>query len=119
MRHKNAGDADLMNHLLQPAPQLLTDLGVDRGERLVQKQEPRFRSQSSGKGNPLPLSPGQLVRITLLQAVQAGERNQFLHASAHLVLRRFLYIQAEGDIVLHRHIAEEGVILEHETDSAV
>ena len=70
--HENAGNADLMNHLLQPAAQLLPDLGVDRGEGLIQEQEPRFRRQSSGKGNPLSLPSGQLVRIALFKAAEPG-----------------------------------------------
>ena len=56
MGHKNAGDAEFMNSLPEPAAKFLANLGVNRRKRLVQEQKPGLWRQSSGKGHALALS---------------------------------------------------------------
>lgn len=57
MSHENRGDAQPAQELIQLAAQALAQLRVQCGQRLVEQQHPRARSQCTGQRNPLTLPP--------------------------------------------------------------
>ena len=56
MGNEDAGDMDLLVQPPQPAPKLLTDLGVESPERLVQQQQLGLDRHGSGQRHPLALA---------------------------------------------------------------
>ena len=106
--------------LAEPAAQLAPHFCVERAERLVEEEHARLDGERSGKRDALPLTAGELTGIALFQARQLHEVEQIQNALSDLRPRRPARarpdFQAEGDVVEHRHVAEERVVLEHEAD---
>ena len=119
MGNKNTGDPQLLDHILQPASKLRTDLCIDRRKRLIQKEKLRIRSQSPGKSNSLSLTTGQLTRISFLQALQPDQLYQFHNPLLNILLIRLLHLQAKCNIIIHRHIPEKSIILEHKSNASL
>ena len=107
----------------QPLAQFLTDLGVERTERLVEQQDARLDGQRARERDALALAAGQLAGIAIGQPVQLNEIEQLLHARADLRLGLAdlarLHAQAECDVLEHAHMAEQSVMLKHEADIAL
>ena len=120
--HEDAGQVDLVVQAAEPLPQLLPHAGVEGPERLVQQQHLRLDGQCPGQGHALPLAAGKLVRIAIGLDVQLHELEQIHDLRADLVLRRpprpGPHPQAEGHVLEDRHVAEQGIVLEDETDLA-
>ena len=114
---EDAGNADAVDCILEPVAQFLADLGVDGGKRFIQEQDLGIRRQGPGKGHALALATGKLVGIALFHARQADEVDHFQYALAYLLFRPLLDFQAEGDVVVDGHIAEQSVVLEDEADA--
>ena len=76
MRNEDRRNAETLDHILQPGAQLITDFRVDRSERLIEQQQLRLRRKRPGKSNALALTAGQLMRITVLEALQARKLDQ-------------------------------------------
>ena len=68
-------------------------------------------------GDPLLLPaadlPGQLVRLR--RQPDGGQR--LVHPACHLRLRAPLHAQPEADILAHRHMGEQGIVLENHTEA--
>ena len=62
VRHQQARHAELAVELVEPAAEVLADLGIEGPERLVE-QEHLGRGASARERDPLPLAAGQLVRV--------------------------------------------------------
>ena len=102
----------------QPLPQLLTHLGVEGPEWLIEQQHARLGGQGPGQGHALPLTAGKLAGIARLLLLQADQMQQLADAHLHLVIGPAAHTQAEGDVFEHRHVAKQGVVLEDEADVA-
>ena len=91
--------------------QLVAQMAVQRGERLVQQQQARFIDQHARERRALCLPAGKLGRTVLFQPLELQHCNHFAQAlPAHgLVL---FAVQAAQDVFLHRHVREQGVVLE-------
>ena len=120
---EHAGDLELVVQPPQPAAQLLADLGVERAEGLVQQQHARLDGERAGERDALALAAGELRGVAVRDPVELHELEQLLHARLDLALGRPQpprpHAEPEGDVLEHRHVAEERVVLEHEADAAV
>ena len=120
---EDRGHVDFGMQRAQPLPQFLAHLGVERTERLVQKQDARLDRQRPRQRNALALTARQLARVAVGEPVELHQIQQFLDARAdtRLVLahRARLHAQAESDVFKHRHMAEQRIVLEHESDMAL
>ena len=107
----------------QPAAQFLAHVGVERAKRFVQQQHPRLDGQRPRQRHPLALAARQLVRIARRGVAQLHQFEQPLHALGDLGRRRTQLarpgLQAKGDVLEHRHVPEQRVVLEHEADPAL
>ncbi|QTK79336.1 hypothetical protein AT6N2_C1619 [Agrobacterium tumefaciens] len=123
MGDKDGGVARAVMEFAQPAAQFLAHFGIERAERLVEKQHLRLDGDGAGKRHALALTAGKLGWIALFKAREMHHVEKFGHAFAYLGFRRAAggraYLQAESDVVGHRHMAEQRVMLEHETDIAL
>ena len=96
--------------------QLHPHLGVDVGEGLVQQHQARLAHQGAGDGHPLLLAAGELMGIALPQPLQVDQRQRLFHLL--LAAAAILPGQAEADVLGHRQVRKESVILEDHADMA-
>ncbi len=123
VRDEDAGQVNLVVQPAQPAPQLLADLGVERAERLVEQQHPRLDGERPRQRDALPLPARELRRIPGAQVVELHQLEQLVDLPRDLRVRRppvpRPHAQAERDVLEHRHVAEQRVVLEDEADAAI
>ena len=100
----------------QPGPELLAHARVERTEGLVEQEHARLDRKGAGERHPLALASGKLGRIALREPVELDELEQLVHAIADLGARPLADGQPEGDVVVHRHVLERGVVLEDHSD---
>jgi hypothetical protein len=119
---EDRGQAELVVDLAQRAAQLAPDLGVERSERLVEQQDARVAGERPGERDALALAARQLARVALAEAGQLDQLEQLLDAAVDLVAfdgrGRAASREPEGDVLRDGHVAEQGIMLEHEADPA-
>ena len=114
MRDVHGGDAELALQVLELLPELVPELGIQVGQRLVQQEDLGPQHQRPGHGHALLLATGQLgnVLVQLLIAELHPARDV-----AHQVVRLsgffFPHPQPEGDVLPDAHAGEQGIVLEH------
>ena len=104
VRDENRGDVQVVMQRDEPFAEFLADLGVHRAERFVEQQHAGLGRQRAGDGHALALAAGKLVRVTLFQAFQAEQFQQFRDARLDVGPLPFLDLQAEGDVLEHVHV---------------
>ena len=119
MGNENTGDTQLANHLFQPGSQFLPHLCINGGKRLVQQEQLRIRCKRSGKCHTLTLTAGKLTGITSFQSTQTDQINQLHNTAVNGFAVGFLDLQAKGNVVIHGHVPEQCVILEHKADATL
>ena len=123
MGHEDGGVAGLVVDLAEPLAELLADLRVEGAEGLVEEEDARFDRERAGERDALALAAGELLRIALVEARELDEVEELHRAAADFLARRpglaRADLEAERDVLEHRHVAEERVGLEDEADVAV
>ena len=119
VRHEHRRDADGALNLADPAPQLLADLRVERAERLVEQQHARLVSQRACERDALLLAARELARQPLIVAFERDEPEQLGAPAPAVRAPHAASAQRELDVVGHRHVAEQRVVLEDEADLAL
>ena len=109
--------------LAQPATQLGTHLGIQCAEGLIQQQHLGLHRQCPGQSDTLTLAAGQLGWQAIGGPVQLHHFQQVHDLLADLRLARPLaaraHGQAVGDVLVHRHVLEQRVVLEHKAHAPV
>jgi hypothetical protein len=93
--------------------QLQANLGVQRGQRLVEQQHPGLDRERPGQRDTLLLAARELVRVLLGLAGQAHHVEQFAGPVAPLRGARLAHPQPEAHVVQRGHVREQAVALEH------
>ena len=119
VRDEDTRDAEPVDRLPQPATELLAHLRVDGGERFVEQQELRLRCERPRERDALALPAGKLHRIPRAEPREPDELQQLIDARPALRLRHLLDLQAERDVLTHRHVTEQRVALKDEADAAL
>ena len=119
VRDEDAGDVDLVVQPAQPLAQLLAHLGVERAERLVEQQHLRLGGERARQRDALALAAGELRRQRALEPSSCTSRSSSCTRSRISRLRALAHAQAEGDVLEHRHVPEQRVVLEDEADVAL
>ena len=121
--NEQAGEMQRVVQLAQPATQLLAHPRVERAKRFVEQQHARLDGERARQGDALALTAGQLGRITATEIFELYQREQLIDAFSDAggggALAARLDGQAEGDVVAHRHVLEQRVMLKHEADAAI
>ena len=110
---------DLLVEAAKPHSQLLANVRVERPEGLVEEQHLGLDGERPGERHALALPARELGRVAIGESVEMDELQELLHPLVDLLLRPLADRQPEGDVVLHGHVLEGGVVLEHEADAAV
>ena len=120
MGHVHGGDAELALHFLEFAAQLHAQLGVQVGKRLVQADDLGVVDQGAGDGHALLLAAGELRHLAgQLLLGQVHLRGHFLHPAVDVGLVHLFDPHTKGDVLIHAHGGEQGVVLEHHADVAL
>ena len=91
-------------------------LDVESAERLVEQQGRGAVDERPRERDALLLPTGQLLWLALLHPGQRDDLEDLGDAVALLALSDLLQLQPEGDVVVHRHVREQRVVLEHHVD---
>ena len=82
---------------------------IERRQRLVQQQRLRLQRKRPRQRHPLPLAAGQPRRAGSRQVPDPDPLEQRIDVGA---------VGAVGDVLAHRHVREQRVVLEHEPATA-
>src|SRR5690606_26263452 len=111
--YHNGRNAEAPLHLPQLFPQPHPDGGVQRRQRLVQKQRFRPRRQRPGQRHPLLLPRAELVRPPVRQVGQTHHGQHLLHPPPPLDARHPLALQAVFHVGRHAHVGKQRELLKH------
>ena len=103
--------ADLVLHLL-------TKPAVQRAEGFVHEDQFRIEYQGTGDGHALLLPAGKLAGTPVLESFQLHQLQGPFHPFAALAAVHAADLERKCEIGPHRHVGEEGVVLEHHADAA-
>ena len=113
------GDADLALNGLELDLHLLAQLEVERAERLVEQQHAWPADERAGQRDALALAARQLGRAARRRGRRAGPcRGRRRCACVVRPCAHPAHLQAVLDVLGHRHVGEERVLLEHRVDVA-
>ena len=115
---------DRLAHLLLEAQELVLEAvaadRVDRAERLVHEHDRRIGGQRPGDADPLALSTGQLVRVSVAigAGLQADQLEQLVDALADACRLPAQQLRDDGHVVADRLVRKEPDLLDHVADAA-
>src|ERR1700729_1809130 len=97
---------------------VLTQFLVERGQGFVEQQQLGTFHQRPRQCHPLPLAARQLMRLSWAEAPPLYYFQDLADLAADGIAPESLLLQAEADVLLHAHVREERVGLEHHVDRA-
>ena len=98
---------------------LHAQFGVEVGERFVEQEDLRLAHDGAADGDALALAARELLGLALQQRLDAEDFGGALHALLDLGLGRPRRFEAEGEVLVHRHMRVERIGLEHHGDAAL
>ncbi len=117
--HVDERDPDLALDALELELHDLPQLEVKGAERFVEQQRARIVHQRPGQCHTLLLAAGELGGLALGEVGQSHDLQQFVDPLANLGLVLLLAAGPVRDVVPHRHVRKQGVVLEHGVDVAL
>ena len=116
--HGHEGDAEAFLEVDQLELGVLAQALVERPERLVQQQQLGMLGEAARQRHALALTAGELIGPAL---AQLGDLEQIEHLADPLgafLARHAVLFEPELHVLLHGHVREQGVGLEHHVDGA-
>ncbi len=92
---------------------VLPHLEVKGGQRLIQEKDLRLVHDGPSDRDPLLLSSGKGIHITVLIVAHAHKLEYFPDPDVDLVFGDAFKFESEGDVVINIKVGEQGVSLEH------
>ena len=93
------------------------DVLIKRGKRLVEQQDFGFSDQNAGERNALLLTARKIRREALRQLLQPERAQDALCGGLPLCARTLA--RSGANILLDRHVREQGILLKQVTDAAL
>ena len=110
--------ADIVLDLGEFGTHRIAQLGVERGERLVEQEHLGPLDQRAGEGDALALPARELVGLAVAEFVELDQLERLFHPRLALVAGHAVDLQAIGDILRHGQVRKDRVGLEHHVDRA-
>ena len=117
--HVDERDPDLALNALELELHRVAQFEVQRAERFVEKQRARIVDEGPGQCDTLLLAARQLGGPALGEVGQPDDLQQFVDPLADLGLVLLAAPRSVRDVVPHRHVREQRVVLEHGVDVAL
>ncbi len=99
-------------------PHLDAEFGVEVGERLVEQKDFGFANDGAAEGDPLPLAAGELAWAAVEERFDRQDGGCFVDAFLDFGFGCTAHFEAEGHVLVHRHVRVERVILKNHGDVA-
>ena len=93
-----------------------TQLGVEVRQRLVHQERRRLTDHRPAHRHPLSLPTRQRRRLAVQQLPQTQRPSHGIHLLGALGLGDLAHPQPETEVLAHRHVRVQGVVLEHHGD---
>ena len=123
VRHEHARQPDLLMKAPQPSAQLLPHFCIERAERLVEQQHPGFDRERARERDALALTARELRGIAIAEVVELHQLQQVRHLLGNRLgrgpMRARPHAKTERDVLEHRHVTEERVVLKDEADATL
>ena len=116
VRDEDGRDVHDVVQLAQPLAKLCANARVEGAEGLVEEQHLRLGRERAREPHPLPLPSGELRGVAMPEVLELDEVQKLVDPLGDLGLRPLAHLEAERDVVPHRHVLERGVVLEDEAD---
>ena len=111
--HEHDGRAEGCEQLLDLGAQAVAQARVQRGERLVEQDQARLRSQRPGHGDALLLAARELVGPAMAEAAEPDQLEQLGHPLPAPAPPG----QPEADVLGDAEVGEEQALLGHVADA--
>src|SRR5690606_12066990 len=98
---------------------VLAQLLVERPERLIEQEELRALHERARQRDALALAARELVRLAPLESIELHDRKHLEHTLLDLRARQPFLLEAERDVLLHGHVREKRIRLEHHVHRAL
>jgi hypothetical protein len=118
MGHEDRGNAELPLDLADRSSQFGADSGIEGAERFVEQQDLRIASECARQRHALLLASRELPRIASAQSGQSDQLEQLFATLLPIGFRPAPDPEREVEILPDRHLPEERVVLEYESDAA-
>ncbi|ENN89224.1 hypothetical protein RHSP_52212 [Rhizobium freirei PRF 81] len=115
-------DHRVLQRLMQPLDfhaQLRTQLGIEVRQWLVEEEDIDIAHQGPADRDALALAARKFRRLAFQERLDLQDFGGPRDALVDLVLRHLGDAQAEGEVLLHRHLRIECVGLKHHADAAI
>lgn len=96
----------------------LAQVLVERAERLVHQHQLGIEHERAGERDALLLAAGELLRVAVAEGLELHHAERALHPRLDLVRRQLAHAQREAQVVGHRHVRKQRIVLEHHADVA-
>src|SRR6478752_2811444 len=113
-QHGRAGAVDAF----EQAHDALAGVGVEVAGRLVGQQHQRPVDERAGNRDPLLLTAGQLMWMSVGLAIEPDQVDHLWHGALDRPLRFVDHFQRERHVVVDRLLRQQPEVLEHATDLA-
>src|SRR6266702_6479070 len=107
------GQTELALQLLQLELHRLPQLLVERAERLVAQQHPRFDHDGAGQGDALLLAPGELARAAVLISDELHLCQRIGNLAGNRGAIHAAHAQTEGNVFTDRAMRKQCIVLEY------
>ena len=118
LRDIKRGCAGSLDKRRQLEPHLVTQLGVDVAQRIVEQENRGVRDQRARQGRALLLAVREFPRLMSEDVADLQERGNLLDLLFYDVLRRAARRQRARDVVERRHVRKEREVLKRHADAS-
>ena len=94
-------------------------LGIQVGQRFVHQEDLGLTHDGAAEGDALALAAGQCLGLAVEQVLDIQDAGGGFDAALDLILGGLAQLEAEGHVIIHRHVGVQGVVLENHGDVAV
>ena len=98
---------------------LSTELGVQVGKGLVEKEDLRIADYGASEGNTLTLTARKSLRLTVEQVGNVENTGSLFNSALDFLLGNLAELKTEGHVAENGHVRIKSVVLEHHGDVAV
>ena len=111
MGHEHDGAVKTCVHVLYDTIHLPFGRGIQRRERLIEKQDVGFEDERPRQGRTLCLATADDAGVAVRYRLDAEVGEEAVDAPLDFHRIRLTYLQAVPDVLAHGHVGEEGVVL--------